>query len=458
MSVQGSLRRRCAVVAAGVVLGVVVTARAPGATEAVSASGEPVRDGRRFYVWFETGHQALLDEEVVDDLRFDTPDGVNVVLAGGGGYTLGRHWSLELHGHGTELDVRSESLGKVREYSNITVLPSVRFRWPLAGTPWVPWVRAGLGFSLNDVNDTGNPRVKLDADETTIAGGLAVGLEYFVAPNVAVGLALQSLVYPDQRARFVLRDPRNRIVRQDREDFSLTSQGAVAYLRLFPGQQADAEGAGGRLLLADAGPFDSPDLRAYLYLLGGHTQLVDDDFGGPLGLEAPGDFNATLGGAVGLNWSGHWGAEIQLSNSDPNLDGRPYGKMAEVSNFTVLPLVRFRWPLLAGRLVPFVRAGVGVAFFEINDKRAALDIDKTGSSARTVRTPEVSIDERTVAGSIQPGLEFFLNRHLSFGVSFPLFLYGDLDTTVKEVRKPRVRDEANFSGVAGLLEIRAYLP
>lgn len=458
MGGQGAKRRRGVAVTAGTLVGLMLAAPAPATTEALSGSGEPVRDARRFFFWFETGHQALLDEDVVDDLRFDTPDGINVVLAGGGGYTLSRHWSLELHGHGTELDVRSKSLGKVREYSNITVLPSVRFRWPFAGTPWMPWIRAGLGFSLNDVNDTGNPRVKLDADETTIAGALAVGLDYFVAPNVAVGLALQTLLYPDQRTSFVLRDPQNRIVRQAREDLNLTSQGAVAYLRLFPGQQADAEGAGRRLLLADGGPFDTPDVRGYLYLLGGHTQLFDDEFGGPLGLEAPGDFNATLGGAVGLNWSAHWGAEIQLSNSDPNLDGRPYGKMAEVSNFTVLPMVRFRWPFLAGRLVPFVRAGVGVAFFDINDKRAALDIDKTGTSARTVRTPAVSIDERTVAASIQPGLEFFLNRHLSFGVSFPLFLYGTLDTTVKEVGRPRVRDEARFSGVAGLLEVRAYLP
>jgi|GEM_PF-4829172 len=453
-------RRGWRIVAATAVLSTVLQgALAAEYREGRSATGEEVHDARRFYFWFDTGHQALLDEHVVSDLHFDTPDGINVVLGGGGGYTLDRYWSVELQGHGTELDVRSSSLGKVREYSNITVLPSVRFRWPFAGTPWMPWIRAGLGFSLNDVNDTGNPRVKLDADETTIAGALALGLDYFVSPNVALGLALQSLIYPDQRATFIYRDAQNRIARRASEDFNLSSQGALAYIRLFPGQQATAgDGSGRRLFLSEVGPFDTGDLRGYLYLFGGHTQLFHDEFGGPLGLEAPGDFNATLGGALGINLSTHWGAEIQLSNSDPNLDGRPYGKMAEVSNFTVLPLLRFRWPLLGGRLVPFVRAGVGVAFFEINDKRSALDIDKTGTTARTVPTPQVSITDTSVAASIQPGLEFFLNHHLSVGLSFPFFVYPELDTTVKEPGRPLVRGEADFSGVAGVLEIRAYVP
>jgi opacity protein-like surface antigen len=417
-------------------------------------------DAERFYFWFQTGETAIVNEHIVGDLRFDTPDGINVMLGGGGGYNIDEHWSVEFQGHGTEPDVRSESLGKVREYSNITLLPSARFRMPIDGGPFVPWVSAGLGWSINDVNDDGNSRVKLEADESTIAGSVAIGLDYFVAPNVAIGLSVQGLIYPDQSASFSYRNAQNRIVRQAQDDFNLSSINTLAHIRIFPGQQGSPDGTKQRnWLFADEGPFDTDEVRAYLYLFGGHTQMFEDSFGEPLGLEAPGDFNATLGGALGLNFDRHWGAEIQLMNTDPNLDGSPYGKMAEVSNFTVLPMARFRWPFLGGRLVPSVRAGVGYATFEVNDKRGFVDISNaSGTAARTVHTPQVSIDSPSVAGSVQLGLEYFLNHNLSVGVSVPFYFYPDADTTVKEVGKPMVRSHANFSGVGGLLEIRAYLP
>jgi len=36
-----------------------------------------------------------------------------------------------LKAQGTESDVRSDSLGKLEEYSNIVMVPTHRFRWPL---------------------------------------------------------------------------------------------------------------------------------------------------------------------------------------------------------------------------------------------------------------------------------------------------------------------------------------
>jgi outer membrane protein W len=417
-------------------------------------------DAERFYFWFQTGETAIVNEHMVGDLRFDTPDGINVMLGGGGGYNIDEHWSVEFQGHGTEPDVRSKEFGKVREFSNITLLPSARFRFPIDGGPFVPWVSAGLGWSINDVNDNGNSRVKLEADDSTIAGSVAIGLDYFVSPNVAIGLSVQGLIYPDQPATFTYRNAQNRITRRAHDDFNLSSINSLAHIRIFPGQQGSPDGEKKRtFLLADEGPFDTGDMRVYLYLFGGHTQQFDKDFGGPLTLEAPGDFNATLGGALGLNFDRHWGAEIQLMNTDPNLEGSPYGKIAEVSNFTVLPMVRFRWPFLGGRLVPSVRAGVGYATFEVNDKRGHIDVvNWNGTAARSVATPQLKIDSPSVAGSVQFGLEYFLNHNLSFGVSVPLYFYPDADTYVKEVGKPAVRSSANFSGVGGMLEIRAYLP
>lgn len=413
-------------------------------------------DTGRFYVWLQTGHTAIFKKKVASDLEFDTPNGINVMLGGGGGYNLTDHWSIEFQGHGTEPDVRSKSLGKVREYSNITLLPGVRFRWPFDDGHFVPWISAGIGASMNDVNDTGNTRIKLEADDMTIAGSIAAGFDYFLSPNVAIGISLQSLIYPSQDARVTLRDNANRIILDRKESMNLTSISPLAHIRVFPGQAGDGT-SGRRYLLADHGPFDTDDIRGYIYVTGGHTQLFDKGYGGGLKLEAPGDFNATLGGGVGLNIDRYLGVEVQLTNTDPNIIGRPYGKVIELSTFTVMPLVKLRYPFLDGRLVPYVRGGVGVAFYDLNDGRPAVDvINSTGTGATTVKTPRSTVQEQTYAGQIGVGVEYFLNHHVSVGLALPFNFYPDLKTRVTVGNRPLQRGHVNFTGLAGMIELKAY--
>ena len=255
----------------------------------------------------------------------------------------------------------------------------------------------------------------------------------------------------------------NRIILNDESSVNLTAISGLAHLRVFPGQSADRGER--RLFFADHGPFDTDDLRVYFYLLGGHTALLSDEFADEVTMEAPGDFNATLGGGLGLNFTKHWGAEIQLVNSEPNLNLSGIGKFAELSNFNVIPMLRFRWPLCGGRLVPFALAGLGVAFNDVNDART--NIDQIGVGA--VQAPKVRVlDETSLAASVGIGVEYFLNRHLSFGVSVPAYIFPDWDTEVRYNttqrpgggRRPSatVRDSANFSSIGGLLQIKVYLP
>jgi opacity protein-like surface antigen len=418
----------------------------------------PYYDTGRFYFYFEGGNSWILDTDMVDDLEFTTPDGANVVIGGGAGYNISDHWGIELQAHGTEPDVRSEGRDrKIEEYSNITIVPAVRFRWPIAGGRIVPYLTGGIGYSMNDDNDTGDPRIKMHADESTIAGSVSAGLDYFLSSNVAIGLSLHSFIYPDQEAHLVERDRFNRITLDTKRDFNQTSVALLAHLKLFPGEVGQpGQRSLSQLLFAENGPFDTDELRGYFIGFGGHTYMFSDDFGGGVELKAPGDFNATLGGGMGVNVDRNWGAEILLLNTDPNINMRPLGKFAEMSNFTVMPQARFRWPFLGGRLVPYATAGVGVAFFNINDKRGTVDIPTERGNAVTTHTPMIESDETSVAASAGFGVEYFLNHHISFGLAMPFYVYPDLNTKTQKGKRPVEYGNVNVSGLAGLVTIQAY--
>jgi opacity protein-like surface antigen len=428
------------------------------AADDAPAKRRPYDDTGRFYFYFETGHRALFDDNLVGDVHFDEPNGWDLVLGGGGGYNISEHWGVELQAHGFETDMRSDSLQKLEEYSNIAIVPAVRFRWPLGEyRRVVPFLTAGIGYSMNDDNDQHNPRIKVTADDPSFVGSLAAGLEYFLNPDVAVGFSLRSLIFPDQDISITVRDPANRIVQQSDSSFNQTSVSFLVHMRVFFGEQAeDGDKSTQSFFYSDRGPFDTADRRFYLYLLGGHTQMFDTDFGGDVELKAPGDFNATLGAGVGMNFDRHWSAEVQFFNVAPNVNLRPYGKFTEIDNNTFLLLGRFRWPFLDGRLVPYATAGIGAGTFDLNDSRTTVDVPNQQGGASTGRPPALSVDATAFAGQVGVGLEYFLSRHLSVGLALPVHLYPDLNTRI-EKKGGSVGGRVNFSGIAPQLQIKAYL-
>jgi opacity protein-like surface antigen len=325
----------------------------------------------------------------------------------------------------------------------------------------VPFLTAGLGFSLNDVNDSSKPRIKIKGDDSTIAGTLTAGFDYFLVPNVAVGGSVHSWIYPDMDTSVIIRDDFNRVIFTDESKMNLTSVALLVHIRLFPGQAASADGSRSRrLFLADHGPFDTEERRYYLYGTAGNMIFLDDDFGGGISLQSPGGVNWLLGGGLGVNLGRRWGLEVQLVNSDPNMKTGAIGKFAEMSNFVVLPQVRYRWQFLDGRLVPFVMAGIGVTFNDINDRRSVVDVYPSDVE----RTPLVDVDGSSVVGSVGVGIEYFLNHNLSFGLAVPFYFYPDWDTSVQQ-RGPNggligspVESTMNYSGPAPMARLTAYIP
>jgi opacity protein-like surface antigen len=415
-------------------------------------------DARRFYVFINAGNAFQAFDDFGDDIELEAPGGFNFELGGGAGYNFDDHWGIEFQADGIEPDLRSETLGKVAELSNITLVPAVRFRIPFLEGRLVTFATAGVGWSMIDLNDTANPQVKLDMDQDSIVGSLGAGVEYFLSEDVAFGIGARYFVHPSQDTTITVLDDVGRVTSEDTSTVNLTNVALLAHLRLFPGQAA-GPGRLRRLFFADHGPFDTGATRFYIYALGGGTILWDGDFGGEVNMEAPGDFNATLGGGLGLNLSRNWGFEVQLVHTEPNLEAGALGKIAELSNLTVLPSVRYRYPLCGGRLVPFGVAGFGAAFNRIGDVRTATDVFVSPGNFKTVRAPQLDVQDSSFAGVVGLGVEYFFNHHLSIGMSVPVYFYPDWDTTItpRDGGAPQ-RGSANYSSVAALLLLKAYLP
>jgi len=430
------------------------SARADATSDATGAAHD---DSRRLYLLVGTGAAFVLDEDFAGDVELDTPDGINLSLGGGLGYNLGRHWGIELQVQGTEPDLRSASRGKIDELSNITFVPAARFRWPLGDGRLVPYASAGVGLSVSDVNDALKPYTKADTDSMTVVGSIATGIEYFLTPNVAAGFEMRSLIHPDQDASVRFGGPGVPTTESD-GTLNLTSISLLGHLRIFLGQPAGQDGSKRRLFLADHGPFDTGARRVYFSGLFGYKFLFDKDVGDGVKLrDEGGDANLSIGGALGMNFDEHWGAEVQLLVTELNLRKDPFDKFAELSDFVVLPTLRYRWPLLGGRLVPFATVGLGVGIYDVGDRRPVIDVPR-GNTIVSEQTPRVDVDSPSVVASVGAGIEYFLNRNFSVGVLFPFHIYPDVDTTITDSGSSPDDGSVNLSGFLAVFQLKAYVP
>jgi outer membrane protein with beta-barrel domain len=415
-------------------------------------------DAGRFYLLFQTGLVFLFDDEFAGNVHDESHEfpgsNINIPIGLSLGYNLSKHFGVELQGVGTEPDVRSDgAFGKLAEYSNISVFGSLRYRYPMGDGRFVPWGLGGIGWSLNAINDATTPRVKVSGDGSTIAGTLALGFDYFLADDVAVGASAQSFIYPSIDTEVFNKDTGEHLHGSN----NLTSMALLVHTRVFPGKPRSADGTG----VQREAFFDTDERRYYLFGTGGDHVFFDDKYGGGVTAKAAGSSNWTLGGGGGVNLDKHWGVELALlSDSDLNIDDGDLGKIGEMGIFTILPTARYRWQFWGGRLVPFATAGIGVAINRPNDPRNIVDVFQKGSR----RTPKYDIQSTSVAGSVGIGLEYFLNHHLSIGLGVPLMIYPDWDTTVQQrdktgasVGQP-VKSSWNYTGIFPNVRLTAYVP
>ena len=413
-------------------------------------------DSERLYFWFETGLNFTLQRHFAGDIRVVPQSAVELNLGGGVGYNIDRHWGVELQVNGVDPWLRSESAGAVKRIAVLTFVPAVRYRWLLDDGQLVPYLTGGVGFSSNDVHGNFAPYASASTTQTTVVGSLSAGFDYFLSGNVAAGLELRSLIHPSQDAEATYQNPRTgRITRYD-DSTNLTAISLLAHLRVFPGQPAGPDGSDRHFFLADHGPFDTDEVRAYVSGLFGYDFIWDRNAGAGVRLrDAGGDANLTKGGAVGVNIDRNWGAEVQLLYTMLNLRQTTGPRFAKLDVFEVLPAIRYRYPLLGGRLVPFLIGGIGTSFLDTAEHRPTFE---SRGGKRVVVYPQFDPGGPAIVGLLGAGIEYFLNHHLSVGLIVPLHLYSTVATTFRAEGHKTRTGFADLSGLEPLLQLKAYLP
>ncbi len=134
------------------------------------------------------------------------------------------------------------------------------------------------------------------------------------------------------------------------------------------------------------------------------------DSGSVTGFSTPGHGGSpSLGASIGLNFGPYFGLELNADYYERDLRASGFGKVAEYSVFNVLGQARLRYPVLGGRLVPYVLGGMGYGRTEVNDRRAAAFSPGaprfTGALVRRAPIYAVGI-----------GADWFFAENLSLGV------------------------------------------
>lgn len=305
------------------------------------------------------------------------------------GANLNRHWGVELAVDYAETGITPPGLtNRIGEYSIWTLIPQIRYRYPLLEEKLVPYVVVGAGVGIGEFNDR-DPKFErslfVGGQDTSPVAAAGVGLEYFVANNIALGM----------EAKHVFLFATDVSVAGRQTELDLDSTFLSAGMRLF----FDAPTEGGKAGASRSRAYNSDELRGYFAIRTGKAFYT----GSTGSLESPTLID--FGVALGVNINRHWGVEVSGELFETNLSSPEFGEIAEYSVATFLAHLRYRYPILNGRLVPYVLAGGGVGVSEINDARKTFEL-----------VPLVDEDSTKVIGSIGAGVEYFLSDNIAFGI------------------------------------------
>jgi opacity protein-like surface antigen len=377
----------------------------------------------RFYLGLRLGTQFSRDASVADGMsasQFQDVHGLSL------GVNLGRYLGVEIAADQWEPNLRrAHAIG---EYGLGTVIPQLRVRYPLLDGRLTPYLLGGVGIAFSEFNDR-----KADAfgrrivgSDIGVAGAIGGGIEYFVASNVAVGV--ESRVIIGSPHAFEL-DGTSRPVTIDAVLTSVS-------LRVFV-PDVDTKLSGDAV--SAHGPRGNLEIRA------GVARPLNRQVSRTLELRpegaAIGSLSQLFGVALGVDVSPRWGLWLSAEGFESVLAVRGQGSSAEYALYAVMPQIRLRYPVANGQVVPYVLAGVGASYAEVND---------TKPRGRIVKVEGKGFG---VAGEAGAGIDYFIARNVAVGLEGK-YLYSR-DQTVKV---SGIRQTLDLDSLLATIGLRLVFP
>jgi len=327
------------------------------------------------------------------------------------GVELNRYVAIEAVAHQSQTDLYLRGIA-IGEYGTFSLIPQVRLRYPLLDGRLAPYVVAGVGVSHNEFGDRkgGGDGLSIHARDTRVAGAVGVGVEYRVADNVGIGAELQYLISRGHEIE----------IEGARQTLNLDALIAQARLRiLFPERDSQPEAA----YLTDG--------RFYLAVRYGgsvttHERIADDLESHPALDSIGGAVDQLIAFSVGWDFARHLGVDLALGGYSPRLVVPGVGSVAEYAVYYAIPQLRARFPLLGGRLVPYLLAGVGGSYMEVKDR-------KTQGRMLGIRGDGVS-----VVGAVGAGLDYMVASNIGLGVELEYVISRGHSMTVGDGRSQSV--------------------
>jgi opacity protein-like surface antigen len=326
---------------------------------------------------------------------FDTnpATGVHDLFGFSLGANVNRYFGAELSGDRYEVFPDIAPYGTIGEYGVFALIPQVRVRYPVFEDKLVPYFVGGVGAAFTQFNDRKPRGFGLsiqDQSSTVVAATAGLGVEYFIADNIAVGIEARYLFAPDPTM----------VVQGSREKVKISAPLFTFGMRMFYPELHPAPMAEAR---------EHVPTRFYIGARAGGAVILSPEL--IPGLEAEPTNNA-IGGALtkyfgvsgGFNFGRYLGLEIALDGYEVNLDLKGSGNIGEYSVYAAIPYLRVRYPVLGDRLQPYVLGGFGYGHTEFNDRKPP------GANLSIVA------DTSSWAMGFGAGIEYFVTSNIALGM------------------------------------------
>lgn len=341
------------------------------------------------------------------------------------GADLSKYWGLEFGFDYVKTDILQAGGGKLGDFSTASGFVQARMRYPLMNDLLVPYALLGAGYGIGDFSGRKNFTYPIGGRGWSGYGIFGGGLDYFIYRNIALNLELKDQFW--YRPEIMVAGANQAI---NADGIALTGGLRVYFDK--PGTKVS--GAFSEIVPPAQ---DSDKFRTYVNVRAGKAIYTNPNALKSSGLALDSASGPMTAGGFGANLSRYWGAELAFEYARAQVTSPTMGKITGYPVWTILGLIRTRYPLAEGKFVPYVVLGGGAGMSEEGDN----DVPQTQSGFNGSR-------QTTLVGAFGGGFDYFVQNNVA--LTFEVRDTFSFDTDVTLNGTPLMLDLGYVSFTGGL--------